>query len=114
MFVLLFCGIVIFYSIYLMFASVTFWVGRFSAFPSLFNILSIPLSVPLDIYGKNATLFLTYILPLAFVVTIPAQVLLGKLEPAYVGLGIFFACLGFYLATLLWNRALLNYSSASS
>ncbi len=114
MFIMVFCGVVIFYSIYLMFASITFWVGRFSAFPSLYNIFSIPLSVPLDIYGKNAALFLTFIFPLAFVVTVPAQVLLGKLEIAYVGLGIFFASFLLLVSIKVWNKALLNYSSASS
>lgn len=114
MLVLLICGIIIFYSIYIMCATITFWVGKFNSFPNIFNILSIPLSVPLDIYGKNASFLLTYILPLAFVVTIPAKVLLGKISFTFVGLGIFFACIFLACSIKLWNKAILNYSSASS
>lgn len=114
MFTLLACGTIIFYSIYMAIASLTFWVGKFSSFPSLFNILTNPLFMPTDIYGRGASFFLTFLIPLAFVITIPAKTLLNKAGFEYVLLGILLAGLFLFLSTKLWNEAIKHYSSASS
>ena len=111
---LMICGSIIFYSLYISIASITFSVGKFSAFPSLYNIFSFPMSFPIDIYGRNTNFLLTFILPLAFVVTIPAKVFLDKLDFSYVGLGVIFAGVFLFLSTRIWNLALKHYSSASS
>lgn len=114
MLVLLCCGVLIFYSLYISIASLVFWVGSFSSFPSIYNVFSIPLLMPTDIYGRNVNFLLTFIFPLAFVITIPAEVMLGKADPSFVLLGIFFAVGTLFISTKIWNIALRHYSSASS
>lgn len=114
MIILIVCGVVIFYSIYISAASLVFKFGSFDSFPSLFNILTIPLISPTDIYGSTTNFLLTFIFPLAFVVTIPAKVMIGKAEPIFVILGIGIASFCLFLSTKIWNQAIKHYSSASS
>lgn len=111
---LVICGVIIFYSIYISIASIIFWVDSFSSFPSVFNVFSIPLLMPTDIYGRGANFFLTFIFPLAFVITIPAKVMLNKADINFVLLGILMALVTFYISTRIWNSGLRHYSSASS
>lgn len=112
--IMLICGLLIFYSIYISIAAITFWVGRFSAFSSLYRIFTAPLAVPTDIYGKNVNNFLTFVFPLAFAITIPAKVLLGKLGFLYLGISVFLALVFIFASTRIWNTALKRYSSTGS
>jgi ABC-2 type transport system permease protein len=111
---LIICGVIIFYSIYISIASLVFKFGSFDSFPSVFNILTIPLLVPTDVYGYSANLILTFLLPLAFVVTIPAKVMVDKAGPGSVLIGILMAVLCLGISTKVWNRSIRHYSSASS
>lgn len=54
------------------------------------------------------------VIPIAFLASVPAQIILGKTGPAWLIWG---ACLGaflIYLSSRVWNRGLRAYSSASS
>jgi len=112
--VLIICGIIIFYSLYISIASLVFKFGRFDSFPSLFNIMTIPLIAPTDVYGYSANLILTFLLPLAFVATIPVKIMVDKSSPFFVLIGIFIAGICLFLSVKIWNRAIKHYSSASS
>ncbi len=54
------------------------------------------------------------IFPIAFLASIPAQIILGKTGPAILLWGYFLAALFVYGSTLFWRRGLRAYSSASS
>ena len=112
--ILIGCGVVIFYSIYISVASLVFRFGRFDSFPSIFNILTIPLIAPTDVYGYSANLVLTFLLPLAFVATIPAKIMVDKSSPLLTLLGIVIAGICLYIASRIWNRSIRHYTSASS
>lgn len=112
--ILVVCGIIIMYSIYISIASLVFKFGSFNSFPSVFNILTIPLLAPTDVYGYTANFVLTFLFPLAFVVTIPSKVMVDKASPIFVLIGIIVASICLFISTKIWKHSIKNYSSASS
>ena len=71
-------------------------------------------SFPVAAYPPWARLLFTFVLPVAFVTNVPAQAATGRLSLEW-GLGaLAFSAFALCGATLLWNLAIRNYSSASS
>jgi ABC-2 type transport system permease protein len=112
--VAVFVGLVIFYSLLIMVVSLAFVLERLEGIWAFMNIFSEPLTVPFDIFPTTARFALTYLLPLAFVVFVPAQALTGRLTWQQVPLGIGIAAILFFLANLAWRGGLRRYTSASS
>lgn len=107
-------GLAIFYGIYFMIATLVFWTGRLESLYDIHDVLSEPLSVPLSVLGKRMSFVFTYIIPLGFVVTFPAEVFLG-MSPSYVLLvGILLGLALLVISSWFWNFALRHYTSASS
>lgn len=70
--------------------------------------------VPVDIYAGGVRVFLTYVIPVAMIFTVPAKTLFGLVSSGFFLVGLIFA-VGFYLLSLkLWGYALRRYASASS
>jgi ABC-2 type transport system permease protein len=69
---------------------------------------------PVAIYGKFGETILTYIFPFALMATIPAKLIFGMFNPWYLILFAALAIIQLKVALLIWRRALLSYSSASS
>jgi ABC-2 type transport system permease protein len=69
---------------------------------------------PVDIYRRPLRLVLTYVIPVAFIATIPSGVLLhtGKLLVVPIAIGI--AVTSCLLAHLVWRAGLRRYTSATS
>lgn len=110
----LFCGSVIFYSIMFIIATFSIWLKGFYSLPDLFYIIREPLGIPIDILGKTTSFILTFVFPLAFIVTVPVKVFLGK-ESIFYSFGSFFvAAFLFYFSIWFWNFSLKHYTSASS
>nr|MCU0494790.1 ABC-2 family transporter protein [Chloroflexaceae bacterium] len=59
-------------------------------------------------------LFLTFIVPIAFMTTFPAAALLGLLDPLYLALAPVIAALLLLASRAFWRVALRSYTSASS
>jgi ABC-2 type transport system permease protein len=107
-------GGVIVYSFWLILATTAFWLVRVE------NILVIFQSVyeagrwPVSIYPGWLRFALTFLVPVAFAITVPAQALAGRLTwPVLAGTGVFAAAL-FVLSRLFWRTGLRHYSGASS
>jgi ABC-2 type transport system permease protein len=54
------------------------------------------------------------VVPVAMLTTLPAQALLGRLHPSMLLAAPVVAALALTLASLLWRRALRNYTGASA
>ncbi|WP_202805719.1 ABC transporter permease [Actinopolymorpha alba] len=69
---------------------------------------------PVDIYQRPLRMLLTYVLPVAFLATVPARVLLdtGQLVAVPVSIGL--AIGSYLLAHLAWQAGLRRYTSATS
>ncbi len=111
--VLLICAVIITYSLWFMSLLPVFWWGRVDNIQHLFRPVHQLCRIPIDVTGKFR-LFLTYVMPLAFVATIPARSLIGHLSLGSVGYGIIISLLLLRLSHRAWNFSLKHYTSASS
>jgi ABC-2 type transport system permease protein len=69
---------------------------------------------PVDIYIEGVRFFLTFIVPIGLIFTVPAKALFGVLSIQWLIFALVFTVV-FYLVILkFWNYALKKYSSASS
>lgn len=107
-------GLIIMYSMFFIFATFAIWMGRFGSLSELTRIFSDPLTMPIDVFGKNLSFILTFIIPLGFVITVPLKVFLGKSSIELTLGGALFASILFASSVIFWNFGLKHYTSASS
>lgn len=69
---------------------------------------------PVDIYKEPLKSFLTFIIPVSLMFTIPSKALMGLVSPLGLVLSIFFGVVIFISSLKFWNFALKKYTSASS
>lgn len=107
-------GLTVFYALLIVVSSLVFWLERLEALYAFNNLFTEPLPMPFDIFPRRIRFGITYILPLAFVVFVPAQALTGRLAlwqiPIAIGLTVVFLI----LANMVWQAGLRRYTSASS
>lgn len=107
-------GLVIYYSLLVLISSLVFFLERLEALWGYLTLLTEPLTVPFNIFPRSVQAALTYLIPLAFLVFIPAQSLTGTLTGRQVILAVIITLVFFILANLAWQTGLKRYSSASS
>lgn len=69
---------------------------------------------PVDIYKEPLKGTLTYLIPVAIMVTLPAKILMGLVSPTGVLISLAVGVIAVFIATRFWNYALRYYTSASS
>lgn len=112
---MLVAGLVIIYSFMLMLSTLAFWLVRLEnvlvIFQTMFGNAG---SWPITIYPGWLRVSLTFLVPIAFAVTIPAESLTGRLDWPTV-LGTLALTAGFIVAArLFWRYALRHYTGASA
>lgn len=107
-------GLLIYYSLLVLISSLVFFLERLEALWGYITLMTEPLTVPFNIFPRPVQNALTYIIPLAFLVFIPAQSLAGTLTIWHALLALFLTGIFFTLANLAWRAGLRRYSSASS
>ncbi len=110
----LFAGIVIVYSFWLMLATLAFWFVRTENLLVIFDAMYKAARWPVTIYPDWMRFGLTFLVPIAFAVTVPAQGLTGKLSSSTLLLAIGLAVAIFIVARLFWRFGLRFYSGASA
>jgi ABC-2 type transport system permease protein len=102
------------YSFWLILTSVAFWVVRIYEIVDLFQGLYAAGRWPVSIYPAWLRLGLTFLVPVAFAVTVPAQALTSRLTPLALleALGVTVFLLT--VARLVWRLGVRNYSGASA
>ena len=68
--------------------------------------------VPTTLYGPALQVVLTVVLPVAFLTTVPAQVMFGELDLRWVGASVLLTGVVVYVTTRLWYRELRGYAGA--
>lgn len=113
--IMLLAGLVIIYSFMLLLSSCAFW------FVKLHNILIIFQTLfgnagrwPVTIFPGWLRAVLTFVVPLAFAVTVPAQALTGRLGLPTALLAVAVAVAFFAAARVFWLVALRRYTGASA
>ena len=103
----------IYYALLLSFAALVLWSPGL-LFTWVFNSLWQLARYPVGIYPGWLRLVLTWIVPITFVTTVPAQALVGSLSPTMMGASIGMALLLLVGASQLFRIGLGRYASASS
>ena len=112
-FALVFGGIMI-YCFWLMLTSTAFWIIRVEQMVNLFEGIYAAGRWPVSIYPQWLRLGLTFLVPVAFAVTIPAEALTGRLTPLTL-LGAAILTVFFMgLTRLIWKLGIRNYAGASA
>ena len=107
-------GAVILYCFWLMVSASAFWIIRVGEIVELFEGVYAAGRWPISIYPKWLRFVLTFIIPITFAVTVPAEAFTGRLTfQTFLGtLGLtLFMCM---LARLIWLFGVRHYSGASS
>jgi ABC-2 type transport system permease protein len=107
-------GGVILYSLWFLIAATSIWfVKTWNATEVLRAVLAAG-RYPLSAYPATLRLLFTFVLPVAFLTTVPAELLLGRVAAPMLLLGLALACGFFVSARAFWLFALRHYTSASS
>lgn len=112
--VMIACGLTIIYSFWLALATLAFWLTRISNIEMVFWNVFEAGRYPVDIYRTPIRLGLTYIIPLAFLTTFPAEVLLGRPGSLGVITAVLVAGLSLTAASSFFRFGLRCYSGASA
>ena len=111
---LLLCGGIIVYCFWLMLSSLSFWLVRVENILVIFQSLYEAGRWPISLYPGWLRYGLTFIVPVAFAVTIPAEALTGRLNwPTVIGAAGLAGGL-FVLSRAIWKAGMRRYSGASA
>jgi ABC-2 type transport system permease protein len=107
-------GGVLVYCFWLMLTTTAFWIVRVDEMVNLFQGIYAAGRYPVGIYPRWLQTGLTFLVPVAFAVTVPASALTSRLTPltllGTLGLTLLFVV----LARVVWRLGLRNYSGASA
>ncbi|HLF90723.1 MAG TPA: ABC-2 family transporter protein [Anaerolineales bacterium] len=113
-FIALLAGGVIVYSFWLMLATTAFWFIRVVNILRLFRDLYQAGRWPTGLYPTWMRAALTFLVPVAFAVTVPAEALTGRLTlPSLLGTGLL-ALILLVLSRRFWLAGLRQYTGASA
>jgi ABC-2 type transport system permease protein len=107
-------GLILLYCFWMMLTSVAFWIVRADEMVNLFEGVYAAGRWPVTIYPGWLRYTLTFLIPVAFTVTIPAEALTGRLTVGAVLGAAALAGLMLALTRLVWRLGVKNYSGASA
>ncbi len=111
---LLLSGLVSIYCFWLMLASASFWLVRINEVQELFDGLFRAGQYPVGIYPGWLRYGLTFIIPLAFAITVPSEAITGRLAWQPVIVMIAFTAVLLVVSRWFWSRGLRRYGGASA
>ena len=111
--VLIGASLAIYYSVSLILMTTGIWLVRVDNLWVLTETLTDISRFPIDIYGPSIRQVLTFVVPMAFIATIPATQLVQGASGSMVALGLLWAAIFLPLSRLFWRFALRHYTRAS-
>ncbi|XUW99542.1 MAG: ABC-2 family transporter protein [Dehalogenimonas sp.] len=111
---LLVCGGIIVYCFWLMLSSLSFWLVRVENILVIFQSLYEAGRWPISLYPGWLRYGLTFIIPVAFAVTVPTEALTGRLNWLTVAGAATLAVGLFILSRIIWKAGMRRYSGASA
>lgn len=108
------CGLAVLYSLWFLTVTLAFWLVQVDTLDTLFYSLFEAARYPVSFFKGGVRAFLTFVVPVAFATTFPAEALLGRVDHRLLAAGIALAAASLGASHLFWNYALRHYSSASS
>jgi ABC-2 type transport system permease protein len=107
-------GAVMIYCFWLAITTVSFWVVRMEHALELWEGLYQTGRFPIGIYPGWLRFSVTFLVPIAFAVTVPAEALTARLDWQTLALAAGFAVVLFALTRWFWRFGLRNYTGASA
>jgi ABC-2 type transport system permease protein len=107
-------GAVMIYCFWLLLTTAAFWIVRMDEIHELFDGIYQSGRWPVTIYPGWLRISLTYLVPIAFAVTVPAEALTSRLTVETLGLAAAFTIALLAVTRWFWRFGLRNYSGASS
>ncbi len=105
---------IILYSLWFLIAATTIWFVKTWNATEVLRALLAAGRFPVVAYPPILRIIFTVLLPIAFLTTVPAEVILGQSATYTLLLGWLLALIAFFLSRIFWNFALSFYTSASS
>jgi len=102
------------YCFWLILTTVAFWIVRIDEIHELFSGVYQSGRWPVTLYPEWLRVSLTFLVPIAFAVTVPAQALTGRLSPDVLVLAAVFALLLLAGTRWFWRIGTRRYSGASA
>jgi ABC-2 type transport system permease protein len=112
--VMLLAGMIIIYSFWLILATLSFWFVKVENILEIFRSMYEAGRWPISLYPGWLRFALTFIVPVAFATTVPAEALTGRLTLTTLIGAVGLAVIMFVLSRLFWRIGLRKYSGASA
>ncbi len=112
--VTLVAGMILIYCLWLMVTAAAFWVVRMDMVQDLFTGMYRAGQYPVTVYPVGLKLVLTYLVPIGFAVTVPAESLTGRLTWTRLAVTIVFLAVVFTITRVIWRAGTRRYSGASA
>jgi ABC-2 type transport system permease protein len=107
-------GGIIVYSFWLILATLSFWFVRVENMLEIFQSMYEAGRWPVSLYPRWLRFILTFLVPVAFATTVPAQALAGRLTWQTLAGALALAVLMLAVSRAFWRMGLRRYSGASS
>lgn len=107
-------GAVMIYCFWMLLTITAFWVVRMDQIVELFEGVYQAGRWPVTIYPGWLRISLTFLVPIAFAVTVPAEAVTGRLTPETLALAAGFAALLVAVTRTFWRIGLRRYGGASA
>jgi ABC-2 type transport system permease protein len=107
-------GGIIVYCFYLLLATCSFWFVRVENILVIFQSMYVAGRWPVGIYPHWLRFALTFLVPVAFAVTVPAEGLVGRPNASSLIGALFAAAVLFVGSRIFWNLGVRHYSGASA
>lgn len=111
---MLLTGAVIIYSFWLILATLAFWFVRIENILEIFRSMYEAGRWPVSLYPGWLRFILSFIVPVAFVTTVPAEALTGRLTPSTLLIAVVLAAVLLVVSRLFWKIGLRQYSGTSA
>lgn len=107
-------GVAILYAFWLFLVTLTFWFVRLENIEQIVWQAFEAGRYPIEIYPAWLRGGLTYVIPVAFIISVPAQALAGKIGVATALLSLMVAAALLWLSSAFWRFGLRHYTGASA
>ena len=107
-------SLLILYSLWFLIATTSIWFVKVWNANEVLRSTLVASRYPLSAYPDSLRKIFTFILPIAFLTTIPAQAILNNVSITLISLTLFVSLIFFLISTKFWVFALRFYTSASS
>jgi ABC-2 type transport system permease protein len=111
---MLLTGGLIIYSFWMILATLAFWFVRVENILVIFQSMYEAGRWPISLYPGWLRFALTFIVPVAFATTVPAEALTGRLTGNTLAGAAVVACVLLVVSRLFWRMGLKRYSGASA